>query len=214
MKMALPRDIPTLRAKGTGNLTRPDNVFCSEDFLDFFISCDAYPIRTPGTTDHFPVISEIDLVPPVRVIEERWNWRGADWEELVKMLAAELEQAGLAEGYASAEEVEAAIAELDETVWRCVKEHVPLSKISPHSKRWWTPELSALRKEKEKLSWKSHRQRDIPDSPAHEEFRVARNTFSVRLRIARDRCWVEWLEQIDSSDVWTAGQMMKGASSD
>jgi mannitol/fructose-specific phosphotransferase system IIA component (Ntr-type) len=67
------------------------------------------------------------------VVEGRCNWRGADWEELVKMLAADLEQAGFVEGYASAEEVEAAIAELDETVWRCIKEHVPLSKISPHS---------------------------------------------------------------------------------
>ncbi|KAJ7653537.1 Endonuclease/exonuclease/phosphatase [Mycena polygramma] len=48
MKMPLPRDIPTLRAKGTGNLTRPDNVFCSENFLPFFISCNAYPARTPA----------------------------------------------------------------------------------------------------------------------------------------------------------------------
>ncbi|KAJ7114564.1 Endonuclease/exonuclease/phosphatase [Mycena crocata] len=57
MKMPLPAGIPTLCAKRTGNLTRPDNVFCSEDFLAFFVSCDAYPARTPELTDHFPIIS-------------------------------------------------------------------------------------------------------------------------------------------------------------
>ncbi|KAJ6550693.1 hypothetical protein B0H10DRAFT_2127546 [Mycena sp. CBHHK59/15] len=30
MEMVLPKDVPTLRAKGTKNLTRPDNVFCSD----------------------------------------------------------------------------------------------------------------------------------------------------------------------------------------
>ncbi|KAJ6450856.1 hypothetical protein C8R47DRAFT_958598, partial [Mycena vitilis] len=214
MSMALPRDIPTLKAKGTGNLTRPDNVFCSESFLPFFISCNAYPARTPGTTDHFPIISEIDLVPPVRIVEKRWNWRAADWEELNKMLAEELALMEIIEGYASAVEVDEAIAKLDGVIWRCVKKHVPLSKISLYSKRWWTLELSAFRKEKEKLSRKSHRQRDVPESPIHEEYRVARNAFSARLKAARDRCWMEWLGQIDSSDVWTAGQMMKSAATD
>ncbi|KAJ7718534.1 Endonuclease/exonuclease/phosphatase, partial [Mycena metata] len=31
MEMALLRDIPTLKAKGTGNFTRPDNVFCTSN---------------------------------------------------------------------------------------------------------------------------------------------------------------------------------------
>ncbi|KAJ6492787.1 hypothetical protein C8R47DRAFT_975510, partial [Mycena vitilis] len=34
------------------------------------------------------------------------------------------------------------------------------------------------------------------------------------MKVARERCWVEWLEQIDGSDVWTAGQMMKSAATD
>jgi hypothetical protein len=69
MEMPLPKDVPMLRAKGTGNLTCPDNIFCSSDFLDYFISCDAYPAHTLGKTDHFAIIMEIDLVPPRRVVE-------------------------------------------------------------------------------------------------------------------------------------------------
>ncbi|KAJ7173834.1 hypothetical protein C8R46DRAFT_892807, partial [Mycena filopes] len=32
--------------------------------------------------------------------------------------------------------------------------------------------------------------------------------------MARERCWIEWLEEIDGSDVWVAGKMMKAAASD
>ncbi|KAJ7906914.1 hypothetical protein B0H13DRAFT_1619027 [Mycena leptocephala] len=194
--MPLPQGVPTLRAKRTGNLTRPDNVFCSDDFLPFFIACDAYPARTPGTTDHFPIISEIDLVPPGKVKEERWNWRAADWEELVKKLEKELALEEEHEAYADLGEVLGDLEKLDEAVWRCVEEFVPKIKVCTRSKRWWTPELSSFRKEKERLARKSYRQRDIPDSPAHEEYRTARNTFSDRVRMARRRHWVEWLTRL------------------
>ncbi|KAJ7082809.1 hypothetical protein C8R43DRAFT_835832, partial [Mycena crocata] len=214
MKMPLPAGIPTLCAKRTGNLTRPDNVFCSEDFLAFFVSCDAYPARTPGTTDHFPVISELDLEPPSKEKEERWNWRGGKWKEFGEMLEAELEAVGEVDGYASVEEVLAGIEELDAAVWRCVREHIPLAKVCPHSKRWWTPELSEARKVKQRLALKSYRRRDNRNDPIHEEFRVARNSFSAKIKAARDNCFLEWTEQIDGSDVWTAGQMMKGPPTD
>ncbi|KAJ6457679.1 hypothetical protein C8R45DRAFT_844168 [Mycena sanguinolenta] len=168
--MPLPKDIPTLKAKGSGNLTRPDNVFCTRDFLEYFISCNAYPARTPGRSDHFAIMMEIDLVPPKRVVEERWNWRSTSWEDFGEMLAKELETVEDADGYTSMEEVEVAIGELDAALWRCVAEHVPVSKVSPHSKRWWTSELSKNKKEKEKLTRQSYRQRDVPDAPIHEEY--------------------------------------------
>ncbi|KAJ7302839.1 hypothetical protein DFH08DRAFT_615852, partial [Mycena albidolilacea] len=214
MKMPLPQGVPTLRAKRTQNLTRPDNVFCSEGFLDFFISCNAYPARVPGTTDHFPIISVIDLVPPVKVVEERWDWKAVNWEEMNEVLAEEMEAVPDPEGYASAGEVEEAIEAFDAAVWRAVEKVVKRIKITTRSKRWWTPELATARKEKEKLARASYRQRDVPESPIHEQYRVARNTFSARIKMARERHWREWLAQVDGEDVWTAGQLMKGASSD
>jgi hypothetical protein len=116
MEMLLPKDVLTLCAKGTGNLTRPDNVFCSRDFLEYFISCNAYPARTPGKTDHYAIIMEIDLVPRTREAEERRNWQAADWEEFGKMMAAELATIEEVDGYVGVEEVEAAIEALDVAV--------------------------------------------------------------------------------------------------
>ncbi|KAJ7641359.1 hypothetical protein FB45DRAFT_681223, partial [Roridomyces roridus] len=214
MEMPLPHGVPTLCAKGTGNLTRPDNVFCSKDFLDYFVSCNAYPERTPGKTDHFPIVMEADLVPPKRVVEERRDWRRTDWKEFGKMLAEELEGIPEAEGYGGAEEVVAAVEALDAVVWRCVGKHVPLSKISPHSKRWWNGELKAQKDAKQKLAQLSFSHRDIPDSPAHEQFRRARNDYSAALKRARDSCWMEYMEEIEEADVFTIGKMVKGEPGD
>ncbi|KAJ7080899.1 hypothetical protein B0H15DRAFT_953252 [Mycena belliarum] len=194
MKMPLLKDVPTLRAdkqaecpavaKGTKNLTRPDNVFCSDDFLPFFISCDAYPARTPGTTDHFPVITMIDLVPATVDPVPHWNWRQGNWEDLHKMLATELEADPLVNGYASIREVKDALV------------------------------LSEQRKAKEKLGQESYRQIEVPTSPVHEEYRRARNDLSAAIKVARTSTWTEWLEDMDKSEVWTAGQMMKSEASD
>jgi hypothetical protein len=115
---------------------------------------------------------------------ERRNWRAGNWEELKKMLKGELEALPMADGYASVEEVEAAITELDAAIQRCVEAHIPLSKISPHSKRWWTAKLTELKKERNKVARRSWRQKEIQDSPVHEEYRKARNHLSAELRKA------------------------------
>jgi hypothetical protein len=63
MKMLLPKDTPTLLAKASKNHTRPDNVFCSSDIFDAFISCNTAPAQRPGKTDHYPIISSLDIAP-------------------------------------------------------------------------------------------------------------------------------------------------------
>ncbi|KAJ6550646.1 hypothetical protein DFH09DRAFT_925907, partial [Mycena vulgaris] len=153
------------------------NVFCSGDFIPFFISCDAYPDITPGTTDHFPIISVIDLVPPTVEVTERRNWRATDWDELRKMAKTELAKEPMVRGYASVEEVLGGIAKLDAALMLCVEKHVPLRKVSPHSKRWWRAEFAGQKKAKDKLGRKSWALQDFPLDPAHELYRRARNDF-------------------------------------
>ena len=61
MKMVLPKDTPTLKASSTGNYTRVDNVFCSENVLQAIISCDTNPSRRPLKADHYPIITIFDI---------------------------------------------------------------------------------------------------------------------------------------------------------
>jgi hypothetical protein len=57
MKMALPKDIPTLEASSTKNYTWVDNIFCSATLLDTFIICNINPQQCLQKTDYMPILS-------------------------------------------------------------------------------------------------------------------------------------------------------------
>ncbi|OBZ68140.1 hypothetical protein A0H81_12023 [Grifola frondosa] len=61
LEMVLPQGIPTLEAVRTKNLTRPDNVFCSDSITNAIISCSTAPELRPTKTDHMPIHTTIDL---------------------------------------------------------------------------------------------------------------------------------------------------------
>ncbi|CAK5276987.1 unnamed protein product [Mycena citricolor] len=61
MAMTLLKDIPTLKAHATGNYTCTDNVFCSEDMAENFITCGTAPTLHPTKTDHIPILFSFHL---------------------------------------------------------------------------------------------------------------------------------------------------------
>ena len=94
MHMTLPKDIPTLEACATKNFTRVDNVFCSADLADTFISCDTYPQWRPQKTDHMPIISKLEIEPERVAYVGKHNFKLTDWEEFGKSLKENLEEEG------------------------------------------------------------------------------------------------------------------------
>jgi hypothetical protein len=90
MRMALPPGIPTLEASSTGNWTRPDNVWYSNNNTDLFVSCDVSPSLRPPLADHLPIISVLNiplkraLAPPSR------NFRGTNWNDFQTNLSQRL----------------------------------------------------------------------------------------------------------------------------
>ena len=64
MKMALPAYIPTLQSHSMGNHTRVDNVFCTEDLLDTIIKCNTDNVACPVKTDHYPIVTQLDIYAP------------------------------------------------------------------------------------------------------------------------------------------------------
>jgi len=83
MMMALPKDTPTLQASSTGNHTRVDNVFCNANLNRAIVSCDTNPSRRPLKTDHYPIITIIDIAVQVSEEEVRLNFRMANWPKFI-----------------------------------------------------------------------------------------------------------------------------------
>ena len=214
MKMALPKDIPTLEARATKNLTRPDNVFCSADLLDNFITCDTEPALWPVKTDHFPIISIIDVAVAPREYTPRPNFRDTEWDEFCEDLKLELGGIPDPETYDTIDELNQAIERLDQAINMCIERHVPMSKPCPASKRWWTKKLAETKKAVMKLGRKSYKLWIMADHPIHNEFYRVRNDYSLQIRKAKAKHWTEWLEGLCNQGVWTASRLVTGPAMD
>lgn len=79
MEMVLPAGTPTLVASGKKNYTRPDNIFCNQDFTNHFIACKTDPSRRLPTTDCIPVLSAINLSLALTSTVPCLNYRETDW---------------------------------------------------------------------------------------------------------------------------------------
>ena len=91
--MALPKGIPTLKHMVTGRYSRPDNVFNTISISDFITRCEVVPSLHPTSTDHFPIVTNIQL-PQERVDHpSSFNFREVEWDGFRKKLADRLSMA-------------------------------------------------------------------------------------------------------------------------
>ena len=213
MHMVLPKDIPTLEACATKNFTRVDNIFCSAELVDTFLSCDTFPQWRPQKTDHMPIISVLEVEPERIAYVGKHNFKLTDWEEFRKSLRGNLEGIEDTE-ITSEEQFYTRIEQVDGAIKSAIQEHVPLTKLSPYTKRWWSKKLADLKKAKEKLSRGSYMSRALDEDPVHEAFYQARNEYSKAIHEAKTEHWIEWLEMLDEDGVWTANRMVTGPASD
>jgi Endonuclease-reverse transcriptase len=214
MKMALPALIPTLKSHSTGNLTRVDNVFCTEDLADAVIKCDTDEAARPIKTDHYPIITQLNIYAPKQAWEPRRNFRTADWPKLVKTLKENLANISPPTEINSIEEFDIKLKDINDAVQNAVGKHVKLTKPSPYAKRWWTKELTDAKKKTGQLGRRSRRQRLNEHHPIHEEYRQQCNRYADMIRKTKAEHGVDWLEGLDESSIWQVSRIMTSPASD
>jgi hypothetical protein len=137
----LPPAIPTLEASNTKNYTRPDNVFCSAQLEQSFSQCSVEQHLRPVITDHFPIISTLDLQPERILTAPKLNYREVDWDEFRDTLTSKLDSIPQPAELTNREQFDAAFANLTRCIAETVEERVPKTKASPYAKRWWSKDL-------------------------------------------------------------------------
>ena len=91
MEMALPAELPTLKAFSTGNLMQADIVFCSANILPAITHCTTSPHRRPIKTDHYPIYTQLDLnLIQLTCPQRKYNYCITDWTEFRKCLERHL----------------------------------------------------------------------------------------------------------------------------
>ena len=214
MKMALPPFIPTLRSHSTGNHTRVDNIFCNEALIDAVIKCNTDDASRPVKTDHYPIVIQLNIHTPKVAQKPRYNFRLADWPELVTTLKTNLDNLPPPTEITDIQEFDSKLNALNTAIQDAIGKHVQLTKPSPYSKRWWSTELAKEKKKMTQLGGRSKYHRGSLDHPIHEEYRQQRNRYSEKIRNAKADHWVEWLEDLDESSVWQASKLVTSPPTD
>ncbi|SJL06791.1 uncharacterized protein ARMOST_10133 [Armillaria ostoyae] len=214
LKMPLPAFIPTLRAFSTGNYTRVDNIFCSDELLPAFIRCTVDHAAQPPRTDHFPIISTIDISPPRSDFEPRRNFRKVEWQKFYDTLKERLNTLPPPSEIEDNEQMYRMLGDLNNIVQEVIDKYVPWTKPSPYAKRWWTPELTVLRKCLCRVQRKAYEFRTFPDHPVHEERKQLRNIYAEAIEKAKTTCWIDWLENAGSRSIWEICSFISQPTSD
>jgi Endonuclease-reverse transcriptase len=209
MVQLLPKGIPTLQHMVTKRYSRPDNVFGSSAIEGFVTICDVSPSLRPPCTDHFPIVTTVSL-PQSRINDRSsFNFREVDWDLFRKTLEQKLATLPPPEPIETAVQLttvtDGLMKALVDTVEKCVKR----SKPGPDSKRWWTKDLKKMRRKLNRLRAGSYKLRAIADHPVHREYKEASNKYGEAILVAKRTHWTTYLEEMTSSDIWTANRYLR-----
>ena len=83
----------------------------------------------------------------------------------------------------------------------------------PLLKWWWSKDLAEQKKATHQLGASLKGQRQNPGH-VHEAYCVMRNQYTEAMRKAKVDYWVEWLEGLDVSNVWTVGKIVSSPAMD
>ena len=144
MVMTLPKGIPTLQHMRTKRYSRPDNFFCTASLQQYVTKCEVQARDRPVSTDHFPIITHIDL-PQSRILPDlSHNFKTADWDEFNKALATKLDGLPRPQPVTDLQQLGALCEGLTSAIQKTISEKITRSTAKPDKKRWWNSDLSRM----------------------------------------------------------------------
>ena len=175
--------------------------------------CTTDPDKCGLKTDHVPILTHINLdVPPASDADFR-NYREVNWESFNSHLSTLLSRLPLTPIETKVQFQEVAHG-LDLALRETVENCVPKMKPSPHSRCWWTKDLTELKKDVNHLNCITYQFRAIPDHPSHRASKVARNCLVDEIFTAKKDHWHNWLEEMSGDDLWMAHRYINTPQSD
>jgi len=135
----------------TKSWSRLDQVFISEHSEHMLISCNTQMDLRGILTDHLPIVTVLDLEIEPAADTPFTNFREVDWEEFKIALEWRLANLLPPERITNQPQLDTTCEELTAMIQSIIFEQVPITKITPKSKHWWTKELTMLRKQAVKV---------------------------------------------------------------
>ena len=214
LELALPQGLPTHCHSATKRWSRLDQVFISEHSVSMITSCNTLPDHRGINTDHLPILTELNLAMDTLEVDPIPNFREVDWDKFRKTLDGHLEAIKREAAITNQRQLDTRCANLTKAIQATIRDQVPTTEVTPRSKRWWTKELTQLRRKANKLGRQSYELRRDPEHRVHADHKEASKLYVRTILYNKKHHWRDWLERAEDPDIWTANRCVSAAASD
>jgi len=179
-----------------------DLAFANPHLLPLVKSWDA---SLPSTgSDHIPITITL-AAPSLSQKPPRPRWADTDWETLDPIIKGFKVPA--VPSCPTPSKLDEWMTESLNRLVALLKEHTPVSRPSHHSKPWWSPHLTILRREYHKAARKARKQ----DTPHMREVAgTSKAGYFKAIKAAKNKHWSSFLLAATPQSLWTAKRFAYG----
>lgn len=203
LRSLLPRGTKTW-SKGDQETTI-DLILASEELASTLMRCTIHP--TEHGSDHRAIETTFDVAPPERVIEQRLLFKNAPWTAIRARITTALRFIPVGGG------VQQQTDRLMAAVCEAVGELTPKARPSPYAKRWWTTDLTQLRRTY--THWRNRARTQRRAGLIHQELerhaKEAAKEYHDAIRKQKKAHWSDFLA--DDANIWQAARYLNPSSS-
>ena len=214
LELALPSGTPTHQHNVTKCWSRLDQVFLSEHSDHMLISCNTRTDLRGILTDHLLILTLLDLLVEPAAETPYPNFREVDWEEFQMTLETQPLRLPPPEQILTQHQLDTSCEVLISAIQYAIQEQVPIPKITPKSKQWWTKELTLLRKRANKLGRQSYKRKIECEHMVHAEHKEAAKQYTRMLKSTKEQHWRSWLERAKDPDIYAVQRLILAPASD
>lgn len=208
MQISLPLGIQTFETT-TSNWTHLDNIWCKDTLINPITICNVDPSIWPPLADHLLIVMVLNL--PVQRANVLFL---TDFKVRNQKLSVLIAQQCPTKTIWSKEELENMVNHLINSIQEVLNQEVLVTKPCTYMKRWWTNELTDLKRLKNKLSKQAYCFRGTPDHPSHIEHKAVARNLKICIETTKKLHWTNWLKEVLINDIYTGNKYINGEPTD
>ena len=194
----LPRGVKTWARNGQESTI--DLIFASDELAATLIKCKVHEVE--HGSDHRAIETTFDIAPPERIVVQRLLLKNAPWNAIRQRIATAFQSTPLALG------IQAQTDQLMTIVLEAIHALTPKAKPSPYAKRWWTTDLTNLRRTYtyQRNQARTHRRIGTISQSLEQRAREAAKEYHDAIRRQKKAHWQEFLQ--DDANIWQAARYL------